>query len=611
MIREPSEQETDFGGGGRTSLRHGGVLVSDPRLPFLLVYRQPPDREDAGTARLLAGEASYVAARRGEETEVQRLVRRIAETGSAAHGAFLVLEVWSAKETDSRTFRVRAPVGPAPETIKKLEETLRSMGSLLPGIDVEVEASDERQPPGMDALLSIPESWRHEVLLIGIEVPPVFRNAESGTVYPRFLRRMQRAFSRALRQAVYEFARVQTTCEVTHPLGLGSRTLPGAVWRVDRSLCAIEHAFDLLLLTSPVNGASARSRFEADRSERNPQFHYRLLPMDPDLLKRRLFAIEMEAIDDPALADLFQDKREELDTQLTMLGERESANFRFSSQRLYGTVSDELHAVAIDLLATIPKARRAPGARVDAAGFRDAALAELDWYRHSFPALRTGVDIRPDLVGLMVSEGNLLIGADLQLEPARVAPLIQHEVGTHVLTYVNGRAQPLEQLSLGLAGYDELQEGLAVFSEYLVGGLDRLRMRLLAARVVAARSVEQGAEFVETYRLLRDEHGFSAAGAWDITVRVHQSGGFTRDFIYLRGVLELLRLLRKGVDLESLYVGKIAAKHIAIVEELRYRNILRRPPLSPRFLHAAGARERMDAARRGLTPREMICLETE
>jgi len=125
-------------------------------------------------------------------------------------------------------------------------------------------------------------------------------------------------------------------------------------------------------------------------------------------------------------------------------------------------------------------------------------------------------------------------------------------------------------------------------------------MRLLAARVVAARAVEQKAEFVDTFRLLTDGHGFSARGAWDVARRVHACGGFTRDFIYLRGLVELMEFLRDGGRIEALYLGKMALKHFPIIEELRYRGVLREPPLTPRFLLDPDARERLDAVRRGL-----------
>ena len=46
--------------------------------------------------------------------------------------------------------------------------------------------------------------------------------------------------------------------------------------------------------------------------------------------------------------------------------------------------------------------------------------------------------------------------------------LLHHEVGTHLVTHVNGTHQPIKVLGVGLAGYDETQEGLAVLAEYLV-----------------------------------------------------------------------------------------------------------------------------------------------
>mgnify|MGYP006206793197 CR=1 FL=1 len=47
---------------------------------------------------------------------------------------------------------------------------------------------------------SIEESWRGEVLLLGLEVPPIYRDPVSGEVYPLLLRRLRRALSKALRR---------------------------------------------------------------------------------------------------------------------------------------------------------------------------------------------------------------------------------------------------------------------------------------------------------------------------------------------------------------------------------------------------------------------------
>ena len=74
--------------------------------------------------------------------------------------------------------------------------------------------------------------------------------------------------------------------------------------------------------------------------------------------------------------------------------------------------------------------------------------------------------------------------------------------------------KPLRQLSAGLAGYEALQEGLAVFAEYAVGGLDRSRLRLLAARVVAAKMLVDGASFVDCFRVLNRDHHFKKEEAF-------------------------------------------------------------------------------------------------
>ena len=90
--------------------------------------------------------------------------------------------------------------------------------------------------------------------------------------------------------------------------------------------------------------------------------------------------------------------------------------------------------------------------------------------------------------GVMVSNGDLLVAPTARVSAARAEALLHHEVGTHVVTFVNGSHQPLRILASGLAGHEETQEGLAVLAEYLVGGLTAGRLRQLAARVVAVHA---------------------------------------------------------------------------------------------------------------------------
>jgi hypothetical protein len=66
--------------------------------------RQPRDGADAGSDRLLRGEASFLLARAGEQEEAREVVRRVAESGSAEWGAFLVPELWAAESGDRPAF---------------------------------------------------------------------------------------------------------------------------------------------------------------------------------------------------------------------------------------------------------------------------------------------------------------------------------------------------------------------------------------------------------------------------------------------------------------------------------------------------------------------------
>jgi uncharacterized protein (TIGR02421 family) len=154
-------------------------------------------------------------------------------------------------------------------------------------------------------------------------------------------------------------------------------------------------------------------------------------------------------------------------------------------------------------------------------------------------------------------------------------------------------------MTIGLPGYDETQEGLAVLAEYLTGGLDPRRLRVLAARVVAICKMLDGAEFLEIFESLRSEYGISVHTAWSITIRVVVGGGSVKDAIYLRGITRLLEALAEGSTLDVLLVGKLALDHVPLVQDLLDRDVLHAPWVRPRWLDVPGAQERLERLRGG------------
>lgn len=374
---------------------------------------------------------------------------------------------------------------------------------------------------------------------------------------------------------------------------------------IDHALTEIERELDLLLNITPVNAAQAWDDFERSGFSTVPALQSRPLDFDPDLLRRRLYDLEVEVVEDAALANLFRDKRAEIGRQITLLEDRDTSRFVHESQQLYGDIADALVEDALRLLDSIPL-KTADDERVTASAFAEAAERELDHYRETYPGFDGKLEIRSDVSDLMVSHGRFLIPAAAQFRRSRVEPLIQHEVGTHVVTYYNGAAQPLKLLTVGLPDYDETQEGLAVLAEFVTGGLDPQRMRLLAARVVAVKRVLEGAAFLEIFEDLHEQHSFAPRVAWGIAIRVARSGGLTKDVIYLRGISRVLEFLAERRSIEPLLVGKLSLDHVPLIEELTERGVLRPAWLRPRWSQGPEAESRLQHVYNGMDVHDLV-----
>jgi len=584
-----------------------GRLHVDRQLPFIVVYRRPADRPDAGTDRLAVGFASYLLTTADIESgQAAGVLEAITRVMRDAFGAFLILEVWAGRDGPS------VPVGvPAYRvchyrdeglrtTLEELRQALAAQKVLRQRPEVTVERSTRVAPPGMRPLFTRRQLDAMGAHLIGVEVAPVYRD-EDGNVFPIAVRQFARRVATAIDRAAYRFATDLTNARPRSYLALGRRAFVKAVKDVDAALVAVGSSFDPLLLVTPVNSEAAWSEFRRSRYQKRPQFHYRPLPIDPGRTKHALWSIRPERVEDPTLLHLFRDVQVYFDRRIDLLLDIERARFVHTSLQLYGGVEPGLLALARQLLGSI--ASRAGGRRgpfLTAEEFAGLAASEILCYRESAPRFGVMPEVRDDIYsGLMVSRGQVYVGSAARIPARRADALIQHEIGTHVVTFYNGRAQPLQLLRVGLPGYDELQEGLAVLGEYLVGGLNGERIRVLAARVVAVASMIDGADFVETFRVLID-HGLSRRAAFTVTTRVYRGGGFTKDAMYLRGLAATLDYVAEGCDFERLFLGKFGLRHVAVIDELLVRNTLLQPQVLPRYLERPEARERLARLRAGM-----------
>ena len=361
----------------------------------------------------------------------------------------------------------------------------------------------------------------------------------------------------------------------------------------DKKLNEIAEKFDFLLSLSPTNTPEAMRDWFAKGCEGDPTFEYRDLNFDPSGIRRELHAIELTGLHEPLIEGLLLEKRHELDLQLTLLEHRGSKDFLLASEQLYGAVSDELHDAARTILDRVRRSKRSK----KVVGAREL-LQHAQWivaqYQHHDPEFRPELEIRDDVTGLLVSYPKLYIDADARVSKRRVDPLLSHELSIHMVTGFNGDCQDFSIFETGLAGYEEIQEGLGVFAEWAVGGLYASRLRLIAGRVIAVRSMLAGADFTQCYRELRTRCGMGKRTSFKLAARVYRSGGLAKDAIYLRGFFRVMEYLAEGGDLDPYWMGKIAPVHIPIVEKLCDKGYLKPPRLIPEFLSRDDAKARID-----------------
>ena len=599
----------------RLKFPHWGRIHIDRRLPFLCLYRRPAGRPDKGTERLLLGQASYILIREEDAdcTGFKALVKAIMISLSADFGSSLLLELWSddANETENQQdqparFNITADKHQVPSAmLEELESALLAIPFQKRSINVFLDYRAQCNPALMAPLLSHDEFTESCCYSVGLSLNPIYR--QDGQPLPYLLRHLHHWLTQALQRSFYTFTHHHTKHRPAHFHELGRRSMTRSVWSTDKQLAEINAQFDLLLHVTPVNTDEAWTAFQDNNFTKPPAFNYRARTIDPEQLKRQLYAIPIEKVEDPTLAHIFRSQRDEIDRLLTMINDRNERNFLYGSLQVFGGVEPWLLALARRILTEIPA--EPPSAKVtylSADEFAIRAKALVARYQNEVPAFQNRVELRDDVPGIMVSNGNLLIGRHSRFPKDGSEATLAHEVGTHMLTYFNGKAQPFQQFCTGMANYEPLQEGLAVLSEYLVGEMKPRRVRTLAARVIAVHSLIDGGDFIETFRLLQSDFNLSPYLAYNVTMRTFRGGGFTKDAVYLKGLAHLLDYLSHGGDLDILYLGKIAQEDIPFVEELKWRKVLKERMLIPHFLHTEQSQNRLEKARQGVSVLDLI-----
>ncbi len=598
----------------RKDFDNGGRLHIDRPLPFLSVHIGR-GRDDLAARDIAAANASYLIV--NDIQEALPVIEAVGAVLSERFGAFLLLDI---DELDHDTLITDdAPYLPPFEIrIASTDDVAaqKAAAALAEGTDIR---QVKFRTPHINWFGIKTDTQAARLIeqtgfpLVAVRFAPIYRQPESGNTYPDLRERLVANIFDAGLKAFAAFVGATQSLKLTTHRALGRKAFVDAVSRADRSIDDVASSFDFLLAVTPINTDAAWQAFKAGKFKQEPQFLYRPLSVQVESEKRKLFSVAFDRFEDPVLYHLYREKQQELDLQLSLISARETSRFVEYGRALYGPVEPSLYRVATEILAKTAVLAddgddiESDPATVDCDEVEAAARAMIADYQRQYPGFAAEVELRDDLPsGMLVSGERLLISRQTLMPRGRVHALLSHEIGVHLLTYFNGSAQGLRLFRSGLAGYEGMQEGLAVFSEYMAGGMTVGRLRLIAARVVGCAAMLDGRPFTETYSLLVGEHGFGPVAAFHLAMRLYRGGGLAKDAIYLRGLLELLSHLKSGGALDPFWMGKISASHFRVMQELSLRGLLKAPVIRPAFLTHPQAQARLDKARQGLNPLDMI-----
>lgn len=288
---------------------------------------------------------------------------------------------------------------------------------------------------------------------------------------------------------------------------------------------------------------------------------------------------------DPLLRDRVLTEVDDIVTTARVIASRDDAALAAHEDKPARRPTPEVIAEGRRILAWTPEPPADPTRAVDAAATASAIHAALRRYGIDDWA----VELHPNMSARLSVTGTrrlVKVRSDLTVTDAERDRLLAHEVGGHVLRWVNAGEQPepLAALPLGATVATEEGNAASVEEELGVSGPDQLRsyaLRVLAVDAGRTRGLVDLARNLTTW--------LSPADAAELALRVRRGfvdpdtpGVRSKDHGYLTGLLAFRRLRANAPDdLALLRVTKWPLEWLPLMRDLRDAGRLRLPRLTP------------------------------
>lgn len=345
---------------------------------------------------------------------------------------------------------------------------------------------------------------------------------------------------------------------------------------------------NILSAVNPVNFNQQKKTFYDSYFSMEPDFTYVSSKVDVFATKRKLFDLPLEVVKDEDLYQMYFDTINSYVDKVDQFNSIGSHEFIYDSLRYYGepTQKDIGNARFILHLPGNLNEENETLLEFDDIKQRLCDFADSNQYSYS-------LKLEDNMIAnALVSGTTIKVNKNARLSLSDTNALAHHEIGVHLVTTLNARAQPLRILEIGNPLNTMTQEGLAILSEYLSDNLTIKRLKILALRVVAVESMIKEKSFRKTFLLLKEEYGASNDLAFSVSARIYRGGGFVKDYLYLQGFHKMLNAYESEDDFSLLFAGKTSLKYLPRISRLIEKGFLIKPQqVSPIFKEACQLNE--------------------
>ncbi|GLX78243.1 N-formylglutamate amidohydrolase [Thalassotalea insulae] len=439
--------------------------------------------------------------------------------------------------------------------------------------NMEVRAATDEVFHGRGYLISHINAHFDNTLVLPTEVKKVFMDEDSGELYPLVLEELKAGFKNAISETAAFFMRRYGKRRQTQKADILSSNISQEVLTLDKKLFALCKNIETLNFINPINLVAERNKFLKKNSYIAPNFNYKQLNINPYKFRELLYQLPVDDVPDADIQQLYRHVIDNLASKIDLLTTIGSDEFLYNSLKYYGEPNHSDIANARFLL-HLNHQTLTPQPLYNA----DRAI---DYFKTQADAwgLKCKIEKSSKIVAkAMVNneKAQLLINKNAEFSEKELHAFAYHELGIHMLTTLYAKQQPLKVFSLGLAGNTHAQEGLALYSEYCSGSLTLERLQIIALRVIAVNYMLEHGDFVKTFHALMNEFALEKSAAFTLTTRVYRGGGFTKDYLYLRGFSDILSLTKEQ-SIDNLLIGKTGLLDFNIINEIVERGMLKKP----------------------------------